>query len=435
MTSTHPRHSECRAEEGQVNIQFFKAGWVIGGSYGKGVLSFRGEQYLLKVGGLKAYGLDYPSLSADHPGLIYCSITGFGQTGPYAPRAGYDFLAQGMGGIMSITGHPDGEPTKVGVAVTDIVTGHYLKEGDQLQITLEAVEVENNRTRWRDTLNVAALDMISMRGQITAKVRQGLVPALGASTASAETGTRPRNEEAYDLYLRSVSVPHDPQPNKEAISMLERAVGFLWHNTGRRALERGEALRAAESFLEESKLEPLEASRTETVGMFLARAFRLDYEAGNFGEAYRIAEIGMEIFPGQTTARDRMLAATLKRIEGACEAGQADAAEEILNQAAASVKSPVDIRRLERGSCPTIAAAAVRAEDWERAGRMALRFNAAELDGVESRRLSRWVARRQREAQERERENACSEVPANSYESPLLSVVDLPTPAAPGSAD
>ena len=101
------------------------------------------------------------------------------------------------------------------------------------------------------------------------------------------------------------------------------------------------------------------------------------------------------------------------------------------------MKSPVDIRRLERGSCPTIAAAAVRAEDWERAGRMALRFNAAELDGVESRRLSRWVARRQREAQERERENACSEVPANSYESPLLSVVDLPTPAAssPGSAD
>ena len=68
---------------------------------------------------------------------------------------------------------------------------------------------------------------------------------------------------------------------------------------------------------------------------------------------------------------------------------------------------------------------------------MVLRFNAAELDGVESRRLSRWVARRQREAQERERENACSEVPANSYESPLLSVVDLPTPAAssPGSAD
>jgi TolB-like protein/tetratricopeptide (TPR) repeat protein len=109
--------------------------------------------------------------------------------------------------------------------VTDIVTGHYMKEGDQLQVTLEAVDVENNRTVWRETLNVAALDMIAMRGQITAKVRQGLVPALGA-TSAGESGTRPKNEEAYDLYLRSVSVPHDAAPNKEAIGMLERSVGM-----------------------------------------------------------------------------------------------------------------------------------------------------------------------------------------------------------------
>jgi len=108
--------------------------------------------------------------------------------------------------------------------VTDIVTGHYLKEGDQLQVTLEAVDVENNRTVWRDTLNVAALDMIAMRSQIEAKVRQGLVPALGA-TSSGESGTHPKNEDAYDLYLRSVSVPHDAAPNKEAIAMLERSVG------------------------------------------------------------------------------------------------------------------------------------------------------------------------------------------------------------------
>jgi eukaryotic-like serine/threonine-protein kinase len=110
--------------------------------------------------------------------------------------------------------------------VTDIVTGHYMKQGDQLQVTLEAVDVENNSTVWRDTLNVAALDMISMRSQITAKVRQGLVPALGAVTNPGEAGTHPKNEEAYDLYLRSVSVPHDAAPNKEAIAMLERAVGI-----------------------------------------------------------------------------------------------------------------------------------------------------------------------------------------------------------------
>ena len=110
--------------------------------------------------------------------------------------------------------------------VTDVVTGHYLKEGSQLQITLEAIDVENNRTLWRDTMTVAAPDMIAMRGQITAKVRQGLVPALGAGADSAEGATRPKNEEAYDLYLRSIAVPHDPQPNKDAIAMLERAVGL-----------------------------------------------------------------------------------------------------------------------------------------------------------------------------------------------------------------
>jgi len=82
-----------------------------------------------KVGGLAAYGLDYESLKAINPQLIYCSITGFGQTGPYAKRAGYDFMIQGLGGLMSLTGRPEGDegagPVKVGVALTDILTGLY----------------------------------------------------------------------------------------------------------------------------------------------------------------------------------------------------------------------------------------------------------------------------------------------------------------------
>lgn len=86
-----------------------------------------------KVGGLAAYGLDYASLKAINPKLIYCSITGFGQTGPYAKRAGYDFMIQGLGGLMSLTGHPEGEegagPMKVGVALTDILTGLYATVG------------------------------------------------------------------------------------------------------------------------------------------------------------------------------------------------------------------------------------------------------------------------------------------------------------------
>ncbi|MFJ2550101.1 CaiB/BaiF CoA transferase family protein [Pseudomonas sp. NPDC087612] len=82
-----------------------------------------------KVGGLAAYGLDYESLKALNPRLVYCSVTGFGQTGPYAKRAGYDFMIQGLGGLMSLTGRPEGEdgagPVKVGVALTDILTGLY----------------------------------------------------------------------------------------------------------------------------------------------------------------------------------------------------------------------------------------------------------------------------------------------------------------------
>ena len=78
-----------------------------------------------KVGGLKKFGLDYASLAKDCPRLIYCSITGFGQTGPYAPRAGYDLMAQGMGGFMSLTGTADGEPTRAGVPIADIMTGVY----------------------------------------------------------------------------------------------------------------------------------------------------------------------------------------------------------------------------------------------------------------------------------------------------------------------
>jgi crotonobetainyl-CoA:carnitine CoA-transferase CaiB-like acyl-CoA transferase len=78
-----------------------------------------------KLGGLKKYGLDYESLKAINPRLVYCSITGFGQDGPYAPRAGYDFIIQAMAGMMSITGEPGGEPQKAGVAISDLFTGLY----------------------------------------------------------------------------------------------------------------------------------------------------------------------------------------------------------------------------------------------------------------------------------------------------------------------
>jgi crotonobetainyl-CoA:carnitine CoA-transferase CaiB-like acyl-CoA transferase len=110
-----------------------------------------------KVGGLARYGLDHESLRAINPRLVYCSITGFGQTGPYAPRAGYDFLIQGLGGLMSITGLPDdqpgGGPMKVGVALTDIMTGLYA--ANAIQAALAARE----RTGLGQHVDMALLDV------------------------------------------------------------------------------------------------------------------------------------------------------------------------------------------------------------------------------------------------------------------------------------
>ena len=105
-----------------------------------------------KVGGLSKYGLDAASLRKDFPRLVYCSVTGFGQDGPYAPRAGYDFLVQGMGGAMSITGEPEGAPMKAGYAVADIYTGLYATVG-----ILSALR-QRDATGEGSTLDLALLD-------------------------------------------------------------------------------------------------------------------------------------------------------------------------------------------------------------------------------------------------------------------------------------
>ena len=110
-----------------------------------------------KVGQLKKYGLDYAALCEIKPDLVYCSITGFGQTGPYAPRAGYDFIVQGMGGFMSITGEPDtlpgGGPQKAGVAIADLMTGMYAT------VAVLAALAHRDRTGAGQYIDMALLDV------------------------------------------------------------------------------------------------------------------------------------------------------------------------------------------------------------------------------------------------------------------------------------
>src|SRR6266849_941183 len=110
------------------------------------------------------------------------------------------------------------------VHVANVLTGHFLKQGDHLLITLEAIQVEGNRLLWQTTVTAPAQDLIALQAQMAAQMRQGLLPALGAGGSFLDTGTRPKNAEAYDLYLHSLALPHDPGPNKDAIAVLEHVV-------------------------------------------------------------------------------------------------------------------------------------------------------------------------------------------------------------------
>ncbi|WP_121629183.1 CaiB/BaiF CoA transferase family protein [Tropicibacter alexandrii] len=141
-----------------------------------------------KVGGLAKYGLDYASLSAVNPRLIYCSITGFGQDGPYAHRAGYDYIIQGMSGFMSITGDPDGQPQRAGVAITDLFTGLYSVNG-----ILSAL-YQRERTGKGQHVDMALLDCA-----VAAMANQAL-NYLSTGTPPGRTGNYHPNLTPYQVF-------------------------------------------------------------------------------------------------------------------------------------------------------------------------------------------------------------------------------------------
>ncbi|MFW5641226.1 MAG: CaiB/BaiF CoA transferase family protein [Roseicyclus sp.] len=141
-----------------------------------------------KLGGLAKYGLDYESLSAANPGLVYCSITGFGQTGPYAHRAGYDYIIQGMSGLMSVTGAPEGQPQKVGVAVTDILTGLY-----SVNAILAALHLRQ-RTGAGQHIDMGLLDVA------TAFMANQAMNYLTTGTAPARIGNAHQNLAPYQVF-------------------------------------------------------------------------------------------------------------------------------------------------------------------------------------------------------------------------------------------
>jgi crotonobetainyl-CoA:carnitine CoA-transferase CaiB-like acyl-CoA transferase len=148
-----------------------------------------------KVGGLQKYGLDYESLKKIKPDLVYCSITGFGQTGPYANRAGYDFLIQGMGGLMSVTGQPgngpEAGPVKVGVALSDVMTGLYAVIG------VQAALAHRDRTGEGQHVDLALLDV-----QVATLANQAM-NYLASGTAPGLMGNAHPNIVPYQAFATS----------------------------------------------------------------------------------------------------------------------------------------------------------------------------------------------------------------------------------------
>jgi len=121
----------------------------------------------------------------------------------------------------------DLEPHKVGqeLHVGRLLTGHFMRQGEQLSVTLEAIDVPTDRLLWQATVTAPVNDLISLQNQLTTQMQQGLLPALGVAGGSLSAASRPKSQEAYDLYLHALAFPHDPAPNKDAIAVLEHVVG------------------------------------------------------------------------------------------------------------------------------------------------------------------------------------------------------------------
>jgi len=192
-----------------------------------------------KVGGLAKYGLDYDSLKAINPRLIYCSVTGFGQDGPFAQRPGYDFMIQGMGGLMSITGErddlPGGGPQKAGVAVTDIVTGMYAT------VAILAALQERHRSGLGQHLDIALLDShvallanqnsnyfnSGVAPKRAGNAHQNVVPYQVFAARDGHLIVATGNESQYRAYCRAIGVPElgdDPRFATNRLRVTNREV-------------------------------------------------------------------------------------------------------------------------------------------------------------------------------------------------------------------
>ena len=193
----------------------------------------------------------------------------------------------------------DVDPQQVGrqLHVAHVLTGHFLKEGDRLRVTLEAVDVVSDRLFWQTNISASSQDLISLQDQLGKEVRQGLLPALGAAGGFLETGTRPSSQEAYDLYLHSLALPHDAGPNKDAIAVLEHVVATdpnyapAWEELGLRYYYDADYSNGGEEMFQRSTKACERALALDPNLMIAASQLILNHvERGELGKAYAAAQ-------------------------------------------------------------------------------------------------------------------------------------------------
>jgi serine/threonine protein kinase/tetratricopeptide (TPR) repeat protein len=205
----------------------------------------------------------------------------------------------------------DVDPQRAGreVHAANVLTGHFLKQGNQVMITLEAIAVDDNRLEWQTSVTAPAEDLTAVQAQISAQMRQGLLPVLGVAGGFLDTGTRPKDPAAYDLYLHALALPHDPAPNKDAIAVLERVVQMdpnyapAWEMLGLRTYydaeygEGGEAMFQRSDKAYQTALE-LDSNRMVSASQLIAN----QVGRGELAKAYQAAEALLKRRPDSAQA-------------------------------------------------------------------------------------------------------------------------------------
>jgi serine/threonine protein kinase/tetratricopeptide (TPR) repeat protein len=227
----------------------------------------------------------------------------------------------------------DLDPQKVGgeLHVATVLTGHFLRQGERLLITLEAIDVDSNRLLWQANLTAGAQDLITLQNEMASQIRQGLLPVLGAAGGFLDTGTRPKNQEAYDLYLHSLALPHDSGPNKDAIAVLEHVVQVdpnyapAWEALGLRCYYDADYSDGGEEMFQRSNQSyeralALDPNRTLAASQLIANRV----ERGELGKAYEEAKALVKRRPESAEAHSALAfvyryAGMLERSAGECD--------------------------------------------------------------------------------------------------------------------